>query len=226
MKAKNCPFCGTESPPLWADEADEAWRNLRKRTLAVAGEVTLCAGLGAIAEPYVLAYTREHHLALSATSNKELSDLFDALDLCLGSGMFPSGSLSVFEHGGGSAQNATGCLEHCHLHIIDGAHDLRLGLKQTYPDSIPVRMSESDNLPHSAGYLFTGRYEGGRVLDGQVAHVTSCGSQFFRRLLAAQMGRLDWNWRLSPKPEAAMKVCREWSSHHVGSSVRESTTAL
>src|SRR6266446_2144149 len=119
MKAPNCPFCSTE-PPLMKVPPERDWHSINSRFLSSVHDVVLCAGLGAVVEPYVIAFPREHRIAISELGNETRSLLLDALDLCLASGLFPSRSLSVFEHGGRSPEDNTACLEHCHLHIVDG----------------------------------------------------------------------------------------------------------
>jgi hypothetical protein len=75
----------------WSTGARPAWK------------ISLCAGLGALAEPYVLAFP-ESHLTSAAEFSADLRmDLLDALDECLGTGLFRTGSLCVFEHGGGAS---------------------------------------------------------------------------------------------------------------------------
>jgi hypothetical protein len=189
------------------------WDSIKSRLLATAGDVALCAGLGAIVEPYVVAFTHEHHLAISEIEGPTRGHLLDALDLCLASGLFPSRSLCVFEHGGRSPENTTACLEHCHLHIVDGRFDLRAGLVRTYSNAELVNVSDDASFAANAGYLLAGVYSGKRTIPSLLVRTPSCGSQFFRRLLAEQVGSISWNWRLSPSPEAALRLCELWSKH-------------
>ena len=186
------------------------WHNVKSRSLASVEDVSLCAGLGAIVEPYVIAFTREHHIAIAELESSTRGHLLNALDLCLASGLFPSRSLCVFEHGGRSPENSTACLEHCHLHIVDGRFDLRDGLVSEFPEAEVVSVSEPTSFAADSGYLFTGTYAGDRVIPGLLVRTPSCGSQFFRRLLAEKVGSISWNWRISPSPEAAFRLCESW----------------
>src|SRR5437879_2224701 len=124
MKLRNCPFCDTGFLMAPTNLEVEAYR-INTRILSSVGQITLCAGLGAIVEPYVIAFTDDHHVAIADLDCVARRNILDALDLCLISGLFPSGSLCVFEHGGRSPENSTACLEHCHLHIVDAVNDLR-----------------------------------------------------------------------------------------------------
>lgn len=209
MKARNCPFCFTE-PPLITQPLEEDWHNISSRTLVTVQDVSLCAGLGAIVEPYAIAFPHKHQIAISELDNRARGNLLDILDICLASGLFPSGSLCVFEHGGRSPGNLTACLEHCHLHIIDGRFDLRERLLSQFPYAEMANVSETSNFAADSGYLFTGVYSGKRMIPGLLVRTPSCGSQFFRRLLAEQVSTILWNWRLSPLPEAAIRLCKMW----------------
>jgi hypothetical protein len=195
------------------------WHSINSRTLSCVHDVSLCAGLGAIVEPYVIAFTREHHIAIAELESATRGHLLDALDLCLTSGLFPSRSLCVFEHGGRSPENSTACLEHCHLHIIDGQFDLRDGFASEFVEAETVNVTEAANFAADSGYLFTGIYSGNRAIPGLLVRTPNCGSQFFRRLLAEQVGSISWNWRISPSPETAFRLCESWhkrftNEHH------------
>ncbi len=209
MKAHNCPFCFTEQSPLTIP-IEEDWHGIKSRLLTSHDEVSLCAGLGAIVEPYAIAFTRDHKTAVSELDLAATSSLFDVLDRCLESRLFPSQTLTVFEHGGRSPDNATACLEHCHLHIIDGQFDLRLGLLGDYANAEHVCVSEATGFVADSGYLFTGVYAGDRSITGLLVRTPSCGSQYFRRHLAAQSGSLLWDWRVSPMPATAFRLQQSW----------------
>lgn len=205
----NCPFCLNRRPTSTANPLQ--WILVESRLLGSVGNIVLCAGLGAIVEPYVIAFTREHILSTAELPSSGRRDLLAALDVCLRSRLFSSGSLCVFEHGGRSAETVTGCLEHCHIHVVDGQFDLRTELVSEYADAKEARLSETDQLSADGGYLFTGIYQGDGRLGGLLVEAPGCGSQFFRRLLATKVRTLDWNWRLAPKPQAAARLCSQWS---------------
>jgi hypothetical protein len=190
---------------------EPSWQAVETRLLSATGEILMCAGLGAIVEPYVVAYTRRHFLAIADLDTSTRRDLIDAFDLCLESKLFPSGFLSVFEHGGRSDGSTTACLEHCHMHIIDGQFDLREQMLSAFPEAETVSISEDESIASESSYLFAGIYRGEGVTSGRMVHSPGCGSQFFRRLLATQVNEAEWNWRLWPKPEAARALCERWS---------------
>jgi hypothetical protein len=209
MKAPNCPFCDTENIAL-TFEPTTAWYRVRSRVLFTTGGVSLCAGLGAIVRPYIIGFTHDHFKRVAELPPRLRSDFFDALDECLDSGFFDSSSLCIFEHGGGSGSGNTACVEHCHLHIVDGGYDLRGELKAHFPKGCEVEISEHDSLDFEPGYLLAGTYTGNRVIHGLKAEKPNCGSQFFRRLLADKVGSITWNWRTHPTPEAASQLCVRW----------------
>ncbi len=124
--------------------------------------------------------------------------------------LFPSRKLTVFEHGGRSSSETTGCLEHCHLHILDGQFDLVDALIAIYPEAEEVTVSSTTNITSESSYLLAGVYEGSTV-EGVMVHAPGCGSQFFRRTLAALVHEeQEWNWRAFPKPEVAISLCKVW----------------
>ena len=211
MKAPNCPFCYTEPAPI-AVTVEGDWHSVTSRRLDSRGHISLCAGLGAIVEPYAIAFTKDHAIAVSELSSVTRGNLLDALDACLESGLFPSNRLTVFEHGGRNPEKASACLEHCHLHIIDGSHDLQAGLVAHYPNAESVMIGEQTSFAADSGYLFTGQYSGNRRVIGTLVRAPSCGSQYFRRLLAMQTGAVSWDWRTWPTPGAAFRLRAEWAA--------------
>jgi hypothetical protein len=200
-----CPFCVDSVHPN-----APGWIPTQSRLLGTVGEISICAGLGAIVQPYVLAYPRLHILGISELAAHVRRDLIDVLDWCLETNLFPSRKLTVFEHGGRSSSETTGCLEHCHLHILDGQFDLVDALIAIYPEAEEVTVSSTTNITSESSYLLAGVYEGSTV-EGVMVHAPGCGSQFFRRTLAALVHEeQEWNWRAFPKPEAAISLCKVW----------------
>jgi len=119
----------------------------------------------------------------------------------------------VFEHGGGidvSEGGVSACLEHCHLHIIDGQFDLQSDLAATFPSAAPVAIDRDGAFSADLGYLFAGLYVGEGRISGKIVAKPSCGSQFFRRLLAAKVKSYEWDWRLAPNPDIAAKLVQQW----------------
>ena len=76
----------------------------QSRLLGTVGEISICAGLGAIVQPYVLAYPRLHILGISELAAHVRRDLIDVLDWCLETNLFPSRKLTVLEHMVGGVQ--------------------------------------------------------------------------------------------------------------------------
>lgn len=217
MRARNCPFCGTSSPTLLLEPSEE-WTRIGPRILPFPGasSIALCAGLGAIAEPYILAYSREHYTSIAELSSTSQQDLIHALDACLASGLFASQTLAVFEHGGTNAENGSTCLEHCHLHIVDGQYDLREDLRRYYPEATATVFNVGSVWPHSPGYLFAGLYQAGGSISGMLVSRPGCGSQFLRQLWASKAGSVSWNWRTVPNPAAAFSLCEAWKRRQAG----------
>jgi len=167
-KGKHCPFCGTDQALFTEGTPEAELHAISTRTLATFGEVRLCAGLGAIVEPYIIAYTRRHFHAATELDAAHRGDLLDALDGCLATKHFPSRKLTVFEHGSKLDRGSSACISHCHWHIIDGQYDLRAPLAITYQNVETASLSEAEVFVADE-YLFTGSYDGRRIVSGVVA---------------------------------------------------------
>lgn len=209
MNSDMCPFCAAQRATA-SNTLPLAWTLIETRLLHTVGDVSLCAGLGAIVEPYVIAFPRDHYRSTAELACSTRRNLIAALDMCLLTPLFRTGSICVFEHGGRSPSEATACLDHCHFHVIDGQFDMRPDLIAEYPEAEGAIFSADAGPRTAAGYLFAGEYRGGGIIEGLLVRSPGCGSQYFRRVLAQRVGNPNWNWRASPRPEAALRLCREW----------------
>jgi hypothetical protein len=185
------------------------WIPAESRRLATFGEISLCAGLGAIVEPYVLAYPRHHVLGICELTESARRDLLEALDACLATKLFSSGVLSVFEHGGCTLDETTACLAHCHLHVVDGQFDMVGALAAAYPEAEKAIIGTNHTITSESRYLFAGTYKGGAI-NGLIVHAPDYCSQFFRRRLASLTREEEWNWKVFPRPEAAIALLSVW----------------
>ncbi len=185
-------------------------RSVGSRLLCDHGEARMCAGLGAIVEPYSIIFSKRHCTSASELMASEKRDVFACLDDCLDSGLFTSRELCVFEHGGTGARNAAACIEHFHFHVVDANYDLRALLLSHYPQASIVRVTCDEGFVTENGYLFVGTYKGGQEMEGLLVRTPSCGSQFFRKLLSQKAGTVQWNWRLFPSPEKAKRLFTHW----------------
>jgi hypothetical protein len=209
MNIANCPFCGSD-PACTVRWPETQFYNVETRLLDDDGMVSICAGLGAIVEPYIIAFTNEHFTTVAELDKGIRQKLFEAFDRCLLSGLFPSRSLCIFEHGGSSGNTHSTCVEHCHVHIIDGSYDLRATIQSSFQKIQNVTLTPESSFMAERGYLFAGKYEGQGRVEGVVTPGSNCGSQALRRILAKNVGNHAWNWHLSPTPDAAMRLVESW----------------
>lgn len=209
----NCPFClGVDLGTGFHEELAEEHSGIRRRVLAVRSRAYLAAGLGALVYPYALYVTRRHVTGIDETSDFERTDLFSLLDACVASRLFDSPALTLFEHGGSGPQ-ACSCVDHCHVHIVDGQFDLLKLMSETSPNSVPTTVTTTvvQGFPRGEPYLWAARYTAhDRQLEGRVRTAQGEGQQYFRRLLAGWVRSPEWNWRTSPRWENVDKLVRAW----------------
>lgn len=170
--------------------------------------VYVIPGLGPQVYPYALIVTRYHLTSLADTTRAQRSSLLQALNALLTSNLFPSGELCVFEHGG-CGNNTNGCVDHCHLHVIDGKYPLEQILAANAEDAIPICMSEEHPLPRFSHYLFAGCFKGGENLCGTLSPSKPLHRQYFRRILAKLTHTGDWNWRLRMNDDWLLRLADE-----------------
>ncbi|MEQ1830837.1 MAG: hypothetical protein ABL921_33120 [Pirellula sp.] len=163
-------------------------------------------------EPYVLISTFRHCLSLTELTPGELVDVSRAFNILLESKLFPSGKLTFFEHGGKSTTDSVSCIDHFHIHVIDGSIDLRRMFVLDYPEVVLVRASEFLDARHSSGYLLAGVFEGGEDIAALRIEKPSCGNQYFRRLLGNRVGSPNWNWRLDYNMSAVQRLRIAWNA--------------
>lgn len=210
----SCPFCLGDLPLNdGLVEGAEEQTSIRKRILSVLPSSYLAAGIGAMVYPYVLFVTRRHITGFDQASAQEQGELFELLKTCVESKLFPSGSLTLFEHGG-SGEASCSCIDHCHIHIVDGHFDLSRMLLASRNDVVPWTMyaQGSLNFPLAVPYLWAAHFDARRqdILDGSVSPSAGLGQQYFRRVLAAWASNFNWDWKLHPHWENIYRLLEEW----------------
>ena len=188
-----CVICSElRAPQLFHRIARHPWP-WESRVLFTTGNVVAIPGIGPLVYPYVLLVTQRHIDALAETKPDELEDIFRALAFLESSGVFPSGRLAVFEHGGCTRGSAS-CIDHFHLHVIDSKYSVEPALIADYEVNPLSGDAHGLALPQG-GYLFAGGYESGKI-HGSVAQSSDASSQYFRQRLSELAGQPHWNWRL------------------------------
>jgi diadenosine tetraphosphate (Ap4A) HIT family hydrolase len=201
----SCPFCTELMNPAAFRRVQHDWP-FDSRIVHINEKAFVIPGVGPQVYPYLLVLTRRHIVSLATTTPVERRKLIAALDWLLQSGVYPSSSLTVFEHGGCGGNDSASCVDHAHMHVIDGTHDLP-SLFRARTETAPAEFSGDVSLPDVERYVFVGRYAGGGTIHGAVSEAVF-PKQFCRRLLATLVGG-PWNWRLKMHEEWVTKLVRE-----------------
>jgi diadenosine tetraphosphate (Ap4A) HIT family hydrolase len=180
----------------------------------------VCSSLGSMGiEGYVLLVPKEHYEGmgrLPAYLYKELEDLtsLTRARLTEAYGQRPI----IFEHGpkvGKSGWGGGTSIDHAHFHFVPGV-DITFPFATSLFSRLQdngqfYRVDRTEGLKRSAEILEQGRTsyvmlepdQGKRFL----AEVGFPGeSQWLRKLVASQVGTSDWNWRLNPDVETALRT--------------------
>ncbi len=190
-----CPFClELENPSYALNFLCPSWP-YPDRILVSADHAVALAGYGPQVNRYALVITRRHLQSIAETSCEERADILDCLDQLLALDVFPSRSLSVFEHGDCGGRQHHSCLEHCHIHVVDGALPISTWLREECPDCKEAALSTESVWSNDRPYLWAGTYAGDGRVNGLVNVDGFDRSQFFRRLIARRLGQASWNWR-------------------------------
>lgn len=188
-----CPFCRElQQPSYGCALLGEDWP-FKDRLLAQSPDAFAIAGYGPQVFPYALVVTNRHIVSLTATSASERKSILQCLDALRTLPALIGKSVSVFEHGG-SGPGSCACLEHCHLHVIDGRYPIMEWLLE---EEIcrSVSFSATQMFEIEEPYVFAGRYSGGEI-QGAVAKPEVRMSQYFRHMLALRLGERAWDWRM------------------------------
>ena len=199
-----CLFCLESSNPQAASFfLGEDWP-YPDRVIAANEDMYAVPGFGPQVFPYVLLISRRHFSCLSDATPRERRSLFRILQGLRASSLFVGGSMCVFEHGG--CKNRTqSCIDHFHLHIVDGTLDLRSYLEAEYVCEDVAVTSEAAFVA-STRYLFAGFYDRSHEIKGILARSPEPESQYFRRKIATVTGQAQWDWRAGMNRHLMLKV--------------------
>lgn len=203
-----CPFCNELADPAIFAREQPGWP-FASRIVHRNDRAFVLPGIGPQVYPYFLILTRRHTLAMASATPAERAGVLTALDWLVSTGLYSSPELTVFEHGGCGGTDGSSCLDHAHVHVIDGQFNL-LELFRAHVPTHPATLSVDDGLPQLARYVFIGRYDKHRI-SGYVSEAV-VPRQYCRRLLATIVGGA-WNWRLRMHEEWVLRSVSELRSH-------------
>ena len=210
-----CPFClEVESPSYALQFLDVHWpfadRILYSNDLAIA-----IAGYGPQVEPYALVIPKRHLLSIAETNCIEREAILDCLDALRSLAVFSTGTLSIFEHGdcGGNQQHS--CIEHCHLHVLDGGIPIINWFREERSTCRETFFNAESVWSMDKPYLLAGEYTGNRMVSGIIDSVGSDRSQFFRRLIARHLHQTEWNWRTGMNPNYMRELVSAAKSRNI-----------
>lgn len=154
--------------------------------------------LGSFVSGWVLVVPSEHTLNLATKYQEpELVEIRRSAALVLKNAFQRTPRL--FEHGAMSSKSQTGCgVDHAHLHLVPIEFSLQLSAKRYDPslEWISAKASEIQDLTGGNEYLFYSDEALDPDPSGIVALVKHPSSQFFRQVLARELGiGKDYDYR-------------------------------
>jgi len=163
--------------------------------------------VGPLLAGHLMIVSREHQpnlLALGLDALTEYEHVADQLrhhKLYMGSGALEA------EHGAGEFDPGGTCITHVHVNFVPqlgretDLFDSKLRLMGTYS-----RLSEARVL--QAPYILL-RGDDGRA---RVFEAKGVPSQLIRRAICARLGRDDWDWAASPRPDVVDETLTLWNA--------------
>lgn len=131
------------------------------------------------------------------------------------------GRCVAFEHGSQAQDSMTSCgTAHAHLHIVPAAYSLVEKAKEFDPSLVWERTFASEIADRAKGkeYLFVADRICGDQTEGHISLLEVGRSQFFRRVIAQELGRPDeFDYRTHPQLDTAEQSAKFLAS--VGLSV-------
>jgi hypothetical protein len=192
LRLQYCPFCLESRDPRSCREFLGAAWPYPHRTLLALESVFVVPGYGPQVHPYFMVVTRRHILSAREATLDEVRDVVRALEWILLQNSIRGSSLTFFEHSACPSEGS--CIEHFHVHVIDGAVGLETTTGCNNEAQVTVRQSGA-SLP-AEPYVWIGSYSGGSTLEGLVAPKPRNVEQCFRRRLANHLRQDAWDWRL------------------------------
>jgi diadenosine tetraphosphate (Ap4A) HIT family hydrolase len=190
-RLKECEFC---------DEFSGGQRNeyvcrygLSANRALVNGPLRVLPTLGQITEGHLLIIPVRHLCALADLSNEQIRELEDLREHVRSVLLDAYGACIFFEHGIRN-EGSGGCgIDHAHMHAVPvTAHGVLKILQKEFGGRSIHSIAEIRRiLGHNSSYLF---FEDA-LAQRYVFTVDNLPSQYMRKLVAASIGKSDWDWR-------------------------------
>lgn len=198
--ANGCEFCGKLANPA------RAWYDFN--IVDEDAEFVAVASLGSLTPGMTLIVSRSHLPSMAELDPAQRSSLYDFERRLSGLMATLWQHPIVFEHGSGltGARSSGPCIDHAHWHLIPGEYKL---------DDPKVPLAPADSFDQVAAACRGQAYLAWRNLSGawRSGAVTVPG-QYFRRLIADQLGRPDeWDYLAFPMLDNVRETILKFTGH-------------
>ncbi|GAB3359102.1 HIT family protein [Lysobacter tyrosinilyticus] len=202
LSAQCCRLCAISRGDRSLGVIDQPWLESDKYMAFVS--------VGALVDGWTLIAPKEHTLNLSARYGDAEFEKFVRATIAVVEESY--GAAVVFEHGGQEEASKTSCgTSHAHLHIVPLAFPLSARARDFDPALTWVECSAAglEAIVGAREYLFVSdsyRADG----CGHVAILAEGRSQFFRRVIADELGRpQEFDYRIYPQLDVAERSARQ-----------------
>jgi diadenosine tetraphosphate (Ap4A) HIT family hydrolase len=176
------------------------------------GVITM-AGVGPLTPGYALISPEEHYYSLGELPDVLLAEVTRQKEAITDILTHEFGSAICFEHGAINSEVRGGsCIDHAHLHIIQGFPGFRELISKNYAE---VELEDMGDLKRfvqqGKPYLFIQDVDGCRYAYDIPNRIPS---QYLRRIWARAVGRpKEWDWELFPNYELMNDTIKVIGSH-------------
>lgn len=193
----NCHFCD-----IFGSSKNQISDPIFDKIIWSNNDFVIVPAKGALVEGYLLIITKEHHLCMAELSCQLLSDLSKIKSFIreiLSKEFMPP---IFFEHGPAcqtdKGDKGGACIDHAHMHCVPFKTDI-LPISPSYPQLVKfenvVKLETYEDIKYqimrNKSYLY---YEN-QKMDKFLIFASSVPSQFFRRLMAMEIGATyEWDW--------------------------------
>ena len=169
-------------------------------TVHASEALTAVPSVGSLLEGWIIAFPRQHVLALSELSPTQWAAYLSELKEVRAAVSDRYGETVLFEHGSAGSARLAGCgVDHAHMHIVPIDLDIRSALATMNDVVDELEWTHADGqVPNKAGqdYLYVEDRSG-----AWVAYSDSLPGQTVRRAIARAVGAREWDWKANPNRE-------------------------